>query len=90
MSLFEEELEVKETSPKAKKSALRKHIDFDEQDALGNNLFDLCGALSQLSKALYKESKILEESVKLKILDEFSNIILNDRLKINECFYNFF
>lgn len=81
MSLFEEELEVKETSPKAKKAALRKHVDFDEKDALGNNLFDLCGALSQLSKALYKESKILEESVKSKILDEFSNIILNEKKK---------
>ena len=81
MSLFEEELEVKETTSKAKKSATRKQVDFNEEDALGNNLFDLCGALTQLSRALYKESKILEESVKSKILDEFTNIVFDEKKK---------
>lgn len=81
MSLFEEELDVKETTSKAKKSAARKQVDFNEEDALGNNLFDLCGALTQLSRALYKESKILEESVKSKILDEFTNIAVDEKKK---------
>lgn len=81
MSLFEEELDVKETTSKAKKSAARKQVDFNEEDALGNNLFDLCGALTQLSRALYKESKILEESVKSKILDEFTDIAINEKRK---------
>lgn len=81
MSLFSEELDVKETVSNSKKSILRKQIDFNEKDALGNNLFDLCGALSQLSKALCKESKIIEESVKSKILDEFTGIVLNEKKK---------